>query len=86
MAQQNINVGTAANDGTGDPLRTGFVKTQANFTDLYTTSPAFAVWTGSAWPARSSVTNLPGRTVIWIGNPGGTRPSDMATGDVWLEG
>ena len=36
MAQQNILVGTTVNDGTGDPLRTAFVKTQNNFSDLYT--------------------------------------------------
>lgn len=35
MTQQTINVGTAANDGTGDPLRSGFVKVNANFTELY---------------------------------------------------
>lgn len=35
MAQQTINVGTNPNDGTGDPLRTGFVKTNSNFSDLY---------------------------------------------------
>lgn len=35
MAQQNINVGSAPNDGTGDPLRTAFQKTEANFTELY---------------------------------------------------
>ena len=26
MAQQTINIGTVANDGTGDPLRTAFDK------------------------------------------------------------
>lgn len=36
MAQQNIIVGTTVNDGTGDPLRTAFIKTQNNFSDLYT--------------------------------------------------
>jgi hypothetical protein len=35
MAQQNINVGTSPNDGTGDSLRNGFIKTNDNFTDLY---------------------------------------------------
>jgi hypothetical protein len=35
MAQQNINVGTIANDGTGDPLRDSFQKTNSNFTELY---------------------------------------------------
>jgi hypothetical protein len=35
MAQQTINTGTVANDGTGDSLRTSFTKTNANFTELY---------------------------------------------------
>lgn len=35
MAQQTIAVGAAANDGTGDPLRTAMQKTNANFTELY---------------------------------------------------
>jgi len=36
MAQQTINVGTTANDGTGDVLRNAFIKTNDNFTELYT--------------------------------------------------
>ena len=36
MAQQNLNLGTNANDGTGDDLRSAMTKVQANFTDLYT--------------------------------------------------
>ena len=35
MAQQTINIGSAPNDGTGDPLRTSFTKCNANFTELY---------------------------------------------------
>jgi hypothetical protein len=35
MAQQIINIGTTANDGTGDPLRTAFDKCNDNFTELY---------------------------------------------------
>lgn len=35
MAQQTINIGTVANDGTGDPLRTAFDKINDNFTELY---------------------------------------------------
>jgi hypothetical protein len=35
MTQQTINIGTAANDRTGDPLRTAFSKINANFTELY---------------------------------------------------
>lgn len=35
MAKAIINVGTDANDGTGDPIRTAMSKTNANFTELY---------------------------------------------------
>ena len=35
MAQQTINIGSSANDGTGDPLRTAFDKINDNFTELY---------------------------------------------------
>ena len=36
MAKQIINIGTTANDGTGDPLRDAFDKVNDNFTELYT--------------------------------------------------
>lgn len=36
MAQQTINVGTTANDGTGDALRIAGGKVNDNFTELYT--------------------------------------------------
>jgi len=35
MAKQTINIGSTANDGTGDPLRTAFDKINDNFTELY---------------------------------------------------
>jgi len=35
MAKQIINTGAAANDGTGDSLRSSFTKTNANFTEVY---------------------------------------------------
>lgn len=35
MAKQVIDIGTTANDGTGDPLRTAFDKVNSNFTELY---------------------------------------------------
>ncbi len=35
MAKQSINIGSSANDGTGDPLRTAFDKINDNFTELY---------------------------------------------------
>lgn len=35
MAKQTINVGSSANKGDGDPLRTAFTKINSNFTELY---------------------------------------------------
>lgn len=35
MAKQVIGIGTTPNDGTGDPLRNAFNKTNENFTELY---------------------------------------------------
>ena len=36
MAKQTIGIGSAANDGTGDPLRTAFDKINDNFSEIYT--------------------------------------------------
>ena len=38
MAKQIINIGSQANDRSGDPLRTAFDKINQNFTELYTTA------------------------------------------------
>ena len=35
MAKQAIGIGTTANDGTGDPLRTAMDKTNDNFNEVY---------------------------------------------------
>ena len=40
MAKQTINLGSSANDGTGDPLRTAFDKINDNFNELYLYSTA----------------------------------------------
>ena len=39
MSLQTINIGTLANDGTGDDLREAFIKTNQNFEDLDLRSP-----------------------------------------------
>ena len=39
MAQEIINTGTTANDGTGDPLRTAFIKTDSNFDQIWAAGP-----------------------------------------------
>ena len=45
MAQKTINVGTVANDGTGDTIRGAFTNVNANFTEVYgniaTVGPAY---------------------------------------------
>jgi hypothetical protein len=38
MAQQQINVGAAPNDGQGDPIRDAFIKCNNNFTELFSVS------------------------------------------------
>ena len=40
MAIQTINIGSSANDGTGDPLRTAFDKVNDNFVELYAVTGA----------------------------------------------
>jgi len=39
MAKATINVGSNANDGTGDDLRSAMISINANFTELYEASP-----------------------------------------------
>jgi PKD domain len=39
MAQQIINTGANANDGTGEPLRQAFTAVNENFTEIYTAGP-----------------------------------------------
>ena len=36
MGKQTIGIGTTANDGTGDAIRTAFDKVNENFTEIYT--------------------------------------------------
>lgn len=55
MAQQTINIGSAANDGTGDPLRDAFDKANDNFTELYT-------GLGGAGVAASNDTTMAGNS------------------------
>lgn len=42
MAQELINVGINQNDGTGDTLRSGAIKINSNFTELYSKIPSLA--------------------------------------------
>jgi hypothetical protein len=57
MAQQSINIGSSANDGTGDPLRTAFDKINDNFSELYGTSAFGQQITLSGNKVSSNVSN-----------------------------
>lgn len=50
MAKQTINIGTVANDNTGDPIRDAFDKVNDNFTELYDSKAPLAspTFTGDA--------------------------------------
>lgn len=61
MAKQTINTGAAANDGTGDQLRSAFEKINLNFTELY------------EYDANSSIPSSQGNTGKYLTN-NGTKP------------
>ena len=64
MARQNISVGTVANDGTGDPLRTGIIKVNDNFTELYTDAPI----SNTVTVGNTTVNTFINSTAVFIGN------------------
>jgi hypothetical protein len=72
MAKQTIGIGTAANDGTGDPLRTAWTKANANFTDLYNYSADLSGITNAA-TARTNL-GLGTSAVVNTGTSGATIP------------
>jgi hypothetical protein len=78
MAQQIINVGSSPNDGAGDPIRTAFIKTNTNFTQLFAlpnpTPPATLVGKAGDVPGMYAYNSsyfyycfgtYNGSTVIW---------------------
>ncbi len=66
--QQSINIGTSANDHTGDPLRTAFQKVNANDAELYanviatTTAGGTNTYTATPDPALTSLVH--GRKLV----------------------
>ena len=61
MARQEINLGSYANDGTGDDLRTAFEKVNANFLQVYNNildTSATNVGSGTAIFAQKNVNTL----------------------------
>jgi hypothetical protein len=64
MAQQVLNVGTAANDGTGESLRSGMVKVNTMFGELYGPVAQFTV---AASGTLALTTAHQGGTIILAG-------------------
>ena len=93
MAKQVIDIGTTANDGTGDPIRDAFDKVNDNFTELYTDDAgdvdSIIAGTGIAVDAATgnvTVTNsAPDQTVALTGgtqiSTSGTYPNFTITND-----
>ena len=80
MAQRTINVGTAANDGTGDTIRGAFTNVNANFTEVYgniaTVIPAYT--TANAAYAEVNTVNSIVQTVAVGANSYSTSASANA--------
>jgi hypothetical protein len=58
MTQQIINVGAAANDGTGEPLRNAFTAVNDNFTQIWTAGPVGSQVQITGNIVTTTVTNL----------------------------
>lgn len=88
MAQQLIDLGTVANDGTGDDLRTGGGKINDNFTELYAALTGLLELKGST--DASANPNYPaadkGDTylVSVAGKIGGASGTVVEVGDVYI--
>lgn len=74
MTQQNINVGTNPNDGTGDSVRTGATKVNANFTELY------PITTGTATDAGS----LTGAEIVPMNRSSGLLQKSLTNIGNWI--
>ena len=69
MAKQIINVGTTANDGTGDKVRDAFIKVNSNFDELYDEGGANITVNN---PVTSTETTLDEALSDLVGGGGGT--------------
>ena len=74
MAQTTIDVGSNANDGTGDDLRSAFISVNSNFTELYAASPA------------TSQISLAGNTISTNASNANLKLLASGTGVIELEG
>lgn len=65
MSQLTINIGTSANDGTGDTLRDAFDKCNDNFTELYAVS---GVVSGDTSPTLGGDLDVGGFSIVSASN------------------
>lgn len=69
MAKEVINVGSVPNDGTGDPLRTAYIKCNNNFTELYArlqaSAPISAVGTEGDFAGMIAIGVNPAQTATY---------------------
>ena len=77
MAKQTVNLGSSANDGTGDPLRTAFDKINDNFDELYLYSTATSGNNITITGNTIASDNTNGNVII---DPNGTGRLVLATG------
>ena len=77
MAKQTVNLGSSANDGTGDPLRTAFDKINDNFDELYLYSTATSGNNITITANTIASDNTNGNIII---DPNGTGRLVLATG------
>ena len=83
MAKQIINIGTTTNDGTGDPLRTSFQKTNSNFNELYGMT-GWGAYSDTAYTSASPFTVTAGTPKQSLPNNAGSKietqlPNDVVT-------
>ena len=67
MSQEIINVGASANDGQGDPIRTAFIKTNNNFTELFGIGASQIIYNGTS---NVNIPFLNGNVFISVGGVG----------------
>jgi len=77
MAKQTVNLGSSANDGTGDPLRTAFDKINDNFDELYLYSTATSGNNITITANTIASDNTNGNIIL---DPNGTGDIVVATG------
>lgn len=84
MAKQTIDVGTYANDGTGDSLRSAFTKINSNFTELYDGAGGGTADLGS-FKIQGNTLGTQGATAnTWGNHPISIDPGGESYAGIWI--